>query len=56
MSGDAARAFITLISVCPPASARAPSFDASSSSASRHGPGLCVFDLAQQHAADPIQR
>src|SRR5205823_1180621 len=33
-SGEAARAFITLIIVWPPASARAPSFAASSSSAS----------------------
>src|SRR5262245_60342208 len=40
MSGDAARAFITLIRVWPPARARAPSFDASSSNASATDPGL----------------
>src|SRR5437763_1897658 len=40
MSGEAARAFITLISVWPPASARAPSFDASSSRASATDPGF----------------
>src|SRR5947209_5070405 len=40
MSGDAARAFMTLMSVCPPARARAPSFAASSSSASATEPGF----------------
>src|SRR4051812_19637648 len=40
MSGEAARAFITLISVWPPASARAPSFAASSSRASATDPGF----------------
>ena len=40
MSGEAARAFMTLMIVCPPASARAPSFAASSSRASATDPGL----------------
>src|SRR5215467_1161124 len=40
MSGEAARAFITLSRVWPPASARAPSFAARSSSASATDPGF----------------
>ena len=51
MSGDAARAFITLISVCPPASARAPSFDASSSSASATDPGFAYSTSRSSIAA-----
>src|SRR6478672_10743129 len=51
MSGDAARAFMTLISVCPPASARAPSFDASSSKASATDPGFAYSTSRSSIAA-----
>src|SRR3954452_8164100 len=51
MSGDAARIFMTLISVCPPASARAPSFDASSSSASATDPGFAYSTSRSSIAA-----
>src|SRR4029453_9501381 len=51
MSGDAARAFMTLISVCPPASARAPSFDASTSKASATDPGFAYSTSRSNIAA-----
>src|SRR5580765_4872128 len=51
MSGEAARAFMTLISVCPPASARAPSFDASSSKASATDPGFAYSTSRSSIAA-----
>src|SRR5512132_2034318 len=51
ISGDAARAFMTLISVCPPASARAPSFDASSSKASATDPGFAYSTSRSSIAA-----
>src|SRR2546430_3289610 len=51
MSGDAARAFMTLITVCPPASARAPSLDASSSKASATDPGFAYSTSRSSIAA-----
>src|SRR5690349_1300857 len=51
MSGDAARAFMQLISVCPPAGARAPSFDASNSSASATEPGFAYSTSRSSIAA-----
>ena len=51
-SGEAARAFITLTSVCPPASARAPSCSARRRDRLLDGGRPRVLDLAQKHAAD----
>ena len=51
-SGAAARAFITFTSVCPPASGRAPSYAASSETASSTVVRARVRDLAQEHGDD----
>src|SRR3954465_7028017 len=55
MSGEAARAFITLISVWPPASARAPSFAASSSKASATDPGF-AYSTSRSSTSAILQR
>src|SRR3954452_6769852 len=55
MSGEAARAFITLISVWPPASARAPSSDASSSRASATDRGL-AYSTSRSSTSAILQR
>src|SRR3954469_14731805 len=49
-SGAAIRAFITLTSVCPPASARPFGFAASSESASSSEPGRAYSTLARSIA------
>src|SRR5579859_5399836 len=55
MSGDAARAFMTLTSVCPPARARAPSFAARSCSASATDPGF-AYSTSRKSTRAILQR
>src|SRR3954447_24804749 len=55
MSGDAARAFITLIRVWPPARARAPSSDASSSRASATDPAF-AYSTSRRSTRAILQR